>query len=508
MAFLDDVVLGKEQYNDDNFQSETLLMENKLIGSDELTSVMTYLNDFIRDESPFMWLNAGQKGYMTSYTENGVTIPLGGDGSYTWPVMGEVKMHSRIVSHNYSATDRVGSNRQTFDLVMEDGWLKAGWLCTFQDQTVARVYGAPERDGAHWNYKFELISGELGAFIDPTNLIPGKLVREGSYVVAGQLSIGTQSNSQTPMKRTNQISFIRNSDRITGNIANMEIKTFKIPTGDNTSTTFWMPYHYWVWRKKDEINTERFLFKTTEYNKDENGVIHLIDQNAGNKPIPLGASIQQMITAQGNDSTYGLDFTLDYFKATVQSVFYGVPAGRSIALTGYAGEEYMNDFGRAMDTDAFNKGYQIAMGEARILGTGESGITYHDQNIAQYITPKGHRFTLVHMPWLDDAGVSEQVVHPRTSHPISSHSCYYIAQGMTEQGDMNVQIMTQKGRAFMQGIFQGMTPIPPAWGAKGDTTMMQLATERDEASIHTFRSVGANIRDTKYTFWHHAERAA
>lgn len=507
MAYLDDIQLGREKYNDESFQSETLLMESKLTGPDELTSIMTYLNDFIRDESPFMWLNAGQKGYMTSYTENGVTIPLGGDGSYTWPIMGEVKMHSRIVSHNYSAGDRVGSNRQPFQVVMEDGWLKEGWMCTFRDQTVARVCAKPERDGSQWLYEFELTSGDPTKFIDASNLTPGYLVREGSYAVAAQLSIGTESNSQTPMKRTNQISFIRNSDRITGNIANMEVKTFKLPTGDSTTTTYWMPYHYWVWRKKDEINTERFLFKVTEYNKDAEGVIHLVDQNAGNKPIPLGASVQQMIEAQGNEASYGLDFTLDYFKSTVQDVFYGVPAGRSIALTGYSGTGYMDDFGRAMETDIFNKGYQVAMGEARVLGTG-SGITYHDQNIAQYITPQGHRFTLVHMPWLDDAGVSEQVTHPRTGHPISSHSCYYVAQGMTEQGDMNVQLMTQKGRAFMQGIYQGLTQTPPVWGSKGDTSMMQLATERDEASIHTFRSIGANIRDTRYTFWHHSERAA
>lgn len=498
------ITLGRERYNDEGFQSENILTEAGLSGPDQLTSTMTYLNEFIRDESPFMWLNGGQKGYMNSYMDGGNSIPIGGDGRYTWPVMGQVKRHSSIISHGYGANDKPGANRQPFTLIMGDRWLKDGWLCTFRDQTIARVFGNPKPAGTNWEYKFHLIGSDPQASMSITNLTKGNLVREGVYAVANQMSIGTETNSQTPMKRTNQISYIRNSDRITGNIANMEVKTFEFSIDGGGSQKYWMPWHYWVWRKKDEINTERFLFKVTEYNRDADGRIYLTDHNAGGRPIPLGASIQQMIEAQGNEATYGRDFSIDFFKKTVADVFYGMTASNAISLTGYAGEMYMDDFGRAMETDIFNKGYVQAMGDNRVLKT-DGGYMYNDRNIQQYITPKGNRFTLVHMPFLDDAGVSEQARHPRTNKPISSHSAYYIAQGMVEDGDLNVQLLSQKGRAFQQGIYQGMTPLPDMWSGNGDTTMLQLATERDEASIHTFRSIGVNIRDTRYTFWHHSE---
>ena len=494
------IKVGQEYYNSEGFTSENVLTSAGLLEPDELTQAMTYLNTFIKDYSPFMWLNAGQGGF-----NKAGSVELEGDGQYYWNVMGELKEHDTIIGSPYTGSDKPGINLEPFSLHLSSSWIKEGWLIRFRDGYIGRIDDQPIDKGTYWLYKVRPYTVDKGEYCSLDNLRPGNLVRESVYLVPGRFDVGTESNSQTPYKRTNQISKIRWTHRITGNIANKKVATFNLPTGDGgAETKYWIDFDYWFAMHLNEMKTERFLFEESIYNRDANGRISLTDRRSGGEPIMTGASVKQMIEAEGNFSGYGINFTLDYWERTVGDITYGT--NKNIDLIGYCGEMYMDDFSRAIERESSNRGYHETEGDLRVTRT-SSGLSFDSTRFVQYKTRRGDLVTLIHLPFLDNAGTSEQIRHPRTGKPLSSHSCYYIAQGLDDDGTPNVQMISEKGESKVVGIYRGMTNIPNAWGASnsGNMSMIDLATERNEASIHERRSIGVNIRNTKYTFYHFAD---
>lgn len=491
------IKVGQELYNDEGFHSENVLTEAGLLKGDDLTSVLTYLNEHIRNESPFMWLNAGQGGYSSKELE--------GDGQYFWDTIGEIKEHDEIIGSPYSSTDRPGYQGQEFLVYQRSKWIKEGWLVRFKDGTAARVCATPEDKGVHILYKYQLIDPDPTAYCSVSNLTAGNLVREEVYIVPNIHDIGTESNSQTPAKRTNQISKVRFSESITGNIANKKVNWFVFPEemGGDSSTKYWVDYAWWVAQAKNEKKLERFLFEISLYNRDINGRILLKDHRAANQPIMMGASVKQQIHAEGNYSGYGDSFSMNYWERTVGDITYGL--NKSVDIIAYAGTEYMKDFSNAIKRESSYRGYVEAEGLARVTKT-SSGLSFDNMKYTQYKTENGSMITFIHMPFLDAAGVSEQQRHPRTGKPISSHSAYYIMQGLdSDNGSKNVVMISEKGEAKVQGLYRGLTNLPKSWGATGtnsNMSMIDLATERNEASIHERRSVGVQLRDTRYTFHH------
>jgi len=491
------IKVGQEYYNTEGFSSVNDLTASGLITGDVLSQKMTLLNRTIRDRSPFMWLNGGQAGFRTPKE-------LTGDGQYTWAVMGAIKEHDVVIGSPYTTGDKPGKNLEPFIVHMKTNFLKEGHFIVFRDKYIGRIDDAPEDKGTYWVYKVRPYSiADKSAFCSLSNLKAGNLIRQSVYAVPDRLDVGTETNSQTPYKRTNQISKLRHTYRITGNISQKKVVTFEFPLANGGTTTQWVDYDYWTSIAQDEFITERFLFEESEYNRDENGVIRLTDRRSGGEPVPTGASIKQMILAEGNDSSYGIDFTLAYWEKTVGDLNYG--NSKSVDLIGYAGKMYMQDFSRALETASKNNGYVVAEGAARIVKT-SSGLNYDNTNFVQYTTRDGGKVTLIHLPYLDDAGESGQIRHPRTGKPISSHSCFYLGQGVDDNNDPNIQMLCEKGESRVTGIYRGLTNIPTSWGASntGNMSMINLATERNEASIHVRRSIGVNIRDTTNTFYHYS----
>jgi hypothetical protein len=493
------IKVGRERYNSDGFASENILTEAGLLKADELTSVTIFLNDAMRSDSPFMWLNGGQMGFQSDELE--------GDGQFYWQVMGAIKEHDEIVGSPYSGTDKPGYNLQPFIIHLSSTWIKEGWLITFKDGYIGRVSSAPIPKTNYVVYEITPYGTNPSSYCPLSNLTTGNLVREGVYVVPSRLDAGTESNSQTPAKRTNQISKVRFAHRITGNIANKQVVWWEFPKswGGKEGTKYWVDYDYMMTTAQNERKLERFLFEQSTYNRDAQGrfLPNFRDRRSGGEPIMSGASIKEQIYAQGNFASYGNRFTVSYWERTVGEITYGKT--NKLDLIGWAGQMYMEDFSMAIELDSRNRGYERTEGDMRITKT-ESGLEFSNMNYVQYTTRNGHRVTLIHMPYLDAVNRSEQELHPRTGRPLTSHSCYYIAHGLDENGTPNVRLMSEKGEAKVVGIHRGLTNIPKSWGdiPNSELSMMQLSTERNEASIHERRSVGVNILNTENTFHHYS----
>lgn len=502
------VKVGTAFFADGNFHSTNLLSEAGLWKADEIvsTSILTKITQMLEPKSPFMFMNVGN-GQL--WTQGGVELT--GNGQWTWEVAGEFKQHSRIVAFSYTnGTDKPGINNSHFKVCLEDRWMKRGWIIKFEDGYIGRIVQEPKDKGTYWEYLVQGIYPDESYYCSTSNLQIGKYVKEGVYPVSSRLSIGTSDNAQTFPKATDQLGHFRWSERITGNVANAKVTTvsLKLPgSGDGKprEETYWMPYVYTINRALQEYKLAQWLMQDSVYNRDSNGVIRMKDLASGGEPIPMGASMRQKIFSYGNYASYGNKFTMEFFDKTFGDITYNV-SGKKVDFVGHCGTQYADDFHNAIMLLGKNNGFQVALGE-NLIRKGSDGLEYGG-TFRQYITPQGHRLTLMIEPFLDaveDRG--RTITHPRTNKPISSHSCYWLPKGLNNNGMPMVRVMTEKGRAFMHGVYRGFTPLPSEWGGSnqvGTSQLMQLATERDEASVHYWRTIGLQLDNLEYCFYHYS----
>jgi len=87
-------------------------------------------------------------------------------------------------------------------------------------------------------------------------------------------------------------------------------------------------------------------------------------------------------------------------------------------------------------------------------------------------------------------------IHYLTGFPLESHRAVFIDNNSYD-GQMNIQAVAQKGRAFMDGVVNGLTPMPKSVamliGQSGGAASKYLSTEQDKSSYTRMRSSGIQI---------------
>ena len=487
--------VGATHYSDEGIVSANFLMEADLLGKDEMTSLNMELNHYAKDMSPFMWLHGGIKLGSNAYSYK----ELDGDGQYYWEVTGDDKQHEEIIGHSYTTGDLPGMNLAEFTINLKSGFMKQGWFIRFKDGYQARVQTCLDK-GTHWEYILAPYTTDGGA-CSLENLEPGNLVRAGVYAVGKRFDVGTEGNRQTNAKRTNQINTLRHSYPITGSISTKKVKyyVFKESNGGDGKSKYWIDDDFQRQTAIQEQKVERFLFEDAMYNRDENGVIVHTDNRSGGEPVATGASIKQFIEAEGNFATYGNSFTMDMWERTIGDITYGTSG--KLSLMAYCGSKYMEDFSSAIQTEVTKRGFVEKEGDLRVTKM-KSGLSYSQIDFRQYTSRDNTRITLVHLPFLDDPGVTEQALHPRTGKPMSSHSAYYIGEGIDGASKPSISLLAEAGQAKVTGIYSGLTTLPKSWGGGVGQAIKNIATTRNEASFEERRTIGVHLQDPQYAFHH------
>lgn len=479
-------IINPERFDPKGYTDENSLANALLTKPDKINPIITYYMGKDSDMFPLTFLSEGQVGGVKEVD----------DVQYEWDVMGRMKHSDYVVSTPYTSGDKPGLNGTPFKVTFKTKWLIEQHGLVSPNGVFVRIMTKPEQKGNNYEYTLQLKEPDAGNYCSLSELVAGtKWTMVGAATVSESQSMGNRSNIQTPGKRTNQISFIRKSYHIAGNVANKTVEvTFNI---GGKPTMKWMAFEEWTNQMEFKRSCEEHYWYSI-YNRKPDGTIIMKDYDNG-KPIPEGAGVYQ-ICKQANYDTYGLTLPLKKLKNTVGDVMYGATDTSKMQVVLYGGLGFLEDFDAAIKSEAGagGAGFVQALGATQIsAGSPGSHDLVYGAYFGAYKHVDGHTIITKHLPLLDYGARAENSPrHPISGKPLTSHSGIFVDQS-TYDGVKNVQMFTQRGRSLIRGVEKGMTPVPDSWGGNASPL---VSTEQDQSSLHLMASKGVNINRDNHCF--------
>ena len=400
---------------------------------------------------------------------------------YRYPVIGQLDKQDSIATT--IATDQ-GVGHQIFKISFRTRWYPGKYTLRSPRGYQIRLMGEGKPKGQAHEYDAQIVSPSDTAYVPASELKAGTVWGKLFAGVAMEGSTGVFSRATYPSKVKNQIGMIRKSKVFEGNIVNRRIKNIEINAGA-TSLNYWMDWEEWQfmmqWREEAES-----MYWYSEYNRDTNGKIHLLDDNG--KPIPMGSGIREQI---GNRDTYSI-LTANKLHRIARDIFYNVAGAESTNIMMFTGTGGRDMFDRAMKTELANKTYikldsgHFVTGTGRKLALGGYFTTYEHID--------GHTISIAHNPIQDFGPLRNGPTYDGL--PQESYTFYYLDMS-TYEGVPNFRLVTQKDRQLVRRLVPGMATLPASFG--GNNTQF-TASEIDQASIQYMKAGGINISNSESCF--------
>lgn len=476
--------VSRGNFDDRGYSNEETIAHLALSKPAEINSILTYTYGMDDDRFPLTFLTEGQ-GTIGTVDINEV--------EWTWKTMGRMKFNDYVVWFNTSNTTP-GKGGAMFEVEFATHWfIEQYGLIAPDGHTQVRIM-KDLGPGAHggYLYRLQLTSPDANAFVAAANLAVGKYWGMTAPTIPQSYSKGNRSNVMGPGKMKSQLEFHRYSKEIAGNLSNT-IVTYEFKTKGGGTTNLWineeMRQHDITIRVMDE---ERLWF--AEYNRDENGVIALVDPDNGN-PIPHTAGMQQ-ICREANYETYGELLTINKIERSIGDILDKQTDSGTMEVVLAAGKGFMDDFDMAIRNDARAEGFATPLGD-KMIEEYNGGLSY-GKYFRRYKTIDGHIITVKHLAMADKGTLADLDrvngnIHPRTGLPMSSHQAFMIDMS-TYEGVRNVRKVRQKGQIYHQGVIKGLTPIPAAWGAVPTNS---LGTEVDASRYEIKNSYGLQVNNAE-----------
>jgi hypothetical protein len=481
-------------YNTERFTDENVLYKNRLIDPVELSGGLTYLYGKDSEMFPLLSLTDGQSGLVS------VTPKSMNDTQYTWNVMGRMKHTSKVIGLVNASNTTPGSGYSSFEVDFEDNLLLKYHTVTSPDKlSSCRVQGNPVQRGANvYRYTFILMTGTSTAYVNLANFIQGSSWVMGAPVIAMSKSDGTSSNSMAPGKWTNQFGLYRFSKNITGNISN-KVVNIELPVEGGGTSNYWMPFEMNIFEIDRRLMLEERLWNSN-YNRDIYGTIMNKDAETG-EPLPEGAGIKDILKTTNQYETYGT-LTLAKIDSVINKLITNrVDTNSPMELVFYTGSGGIRMLNEAIKNDAVSKGYYEKLGMEEIQN-GSNGFLSYGKYFNQYKTIDGHMFTVKKASLFDNGLFAELDkangrIYKGFAH--ESYNMFLLDHSRTNDGARNIELVAEKGREIMTGVYKGMTNLPPAWEAMGAGKL--ISTKKDEASYEVIVSQGIAMRNYTTSYW-------
>lgn len=474
-------IIYHDKFDGNGFTNENSLANALLTKPDKLNPVITHLAGDETKKFPLTFMTEGQKGGYKTIEMN--------DIQHEWDVIGRMKQGDKLVSHQYAAGDKPGINYSPFFITFHSNWLKVDHMLRSPNGVQARVMKRPEQVANGWSYMLQLNSTDPSEYCALSELTAGYVwTMTGGAPVSESSSLGNESNVMMPGKKRNQISVLRKSYRWGGNLKNKTVEVqFNI---DGQKTSYWMPFEEWqhmiAWKQSCE---EHYWF--SKYNRQPDGSIALKDYN-NQLPIPTGAGVEAQIA---NKDTYSF-LTYKKVKETVGDVMYGATDTGAMKVVLYTGIGGLEEFSDAMTEKAST--FTQIIGDKFVKGDDRN--LYLTGFFTKFKHIDGHEIEVRHLPLLDYGSVAEgSLKHPVSGKPLSSYNMYFVDQS-TYDGEPNVKMVSQKGRSMIRGVVRGMSPMNMKADGSDFSGNDQIATEKDENSIHFLSAKGVSIRRNNHCF--------
>ena len=385
-------VVVHETFDGNGFTTNNSLAQMRLTKADTLNPVITHLVGSVSKRFPLTFLTEGQQG--------GTRVEGIEDIEYNWPVMGRLKQSDAVISHEYASNAEIGKYGAIFEVTFKSNWLKQQHIIISPNGIQARIVDKPTKVGQGYKYRLQLIYREDSEFCPASELLVNtRWSMTGGAPVSEAYSSGNESNKQAPGKIKNQISILRKSYEIGGNISNRTVEfQFNI---NGTTTNYWMPWEEYQHELQFKEACEEHLW-WSKYNRNSQGQITTIDQETG-FAIPIGAGIDDQIP---NKDTYGF-LTTTKLKNTIGDVLYGASDTDAMNVVLYTGIGGAREFDESIKGEAngSRSGWDVLLSGnvADKFVTGSAG--GHNLAFGAYFTTyrhvDGHTITLKSLPLLD-----------------------------------------------------------------------------------------------------------
>lgn len=475
-------LLYSETFQGNGFTNENSLVQALLTQPDNIDPIITHLMGKASKRFPLSFLSEGQGGEGKMAGSVGLN-----DIQFTYDVMNLLDKPDVVVSTPYTTGDKAGLNVTPFYITFKTNWLKVQHTIESPNGKQARVLERPTRDGLYWRYKLELYTNDPADYVPLSELAPGtKWGMVGGANVSQSLSFGNESNVVTPGKMKNQMSVLRKSYRLGGNISNKTvICQFDI---DGKKSNLWINFEHWQHMMNWKEHMEEHSWYSV-YNRLPDGSILNKDPETG-LPITRMAGLLDQIP---NEDTYAF-LTAKKLKNTVRDVMFGATDTGAMDVVLFTGIGGMEEFDNAIKEEA--AGFTQVIGDKFIRGAGGNLIL--GGYFKQYETVDGHVITVKHLPLLDQGGRARIAPkHPITGLPMTSYDMYFVDLS-TYDGARNLQMYHEKGRSMITGLHQGMAALPPQ--LTGNSLNLNLATEQDISSVHFMATKGILLRRNTHSF--------
>ena len=453
--------LYEDVFNADGMTDENSLANALLTQPDVLSPVITHLSGREDKRFPLSFLTEGMGN-----------VKYINDVEYDYPVMGRLNK-SVICIDNSSITVTTGT------VTFAERWFVKNYIVEFgnADNTQVRIVGDPTKTDGGWKYNVELVSSDPSQSVDADDLVNVQAVQLfAANAFSG--SRGNESNWVAPSKMRNQISLIRKSYRYEGNMPD-RVVNFEFNVGGR-STNLWYDFeeyqHMLRWKEECEL-----AMWYSRYNRDNNGLIHLRDENG--KAIPLGSGVIEQIP---NVDTYST-LTAAKLKGVVRDALYGASDAAQMNIVLFTGLGGMEEFDNAMKDELVNASYIKNTDPSTFVGGSGRNLSLGGF-FTQYQHIDGHTITVRHLPLFDHGAralASER--HPVTGLPLESYRMIFLDMS-TYDGESNVSMVTRKNRELVRWAVAGAT-VPPGFGGNA-----LRATDVDGSAVHFLKEAGISIR--------------
>lgn len=488
LPFNQDLKISEETYNDNGFSSRVLLANARMAAPSVINSAITYAYGSGADY--------GSKNFPILFNLDGMNRKKAIsslDLAYYAYMYGKPKTTTNI-ARRYPNQPQAGKNGALFKLVFKDKLfmrnqiIYAGGL---QKKVSVQIYGDPKNIGGEWEYQAKIVSRSLTAYV-PNEFLERGAVWSGGVVKVGlERSRGTDHRQpQTPFKLRNQLSLIRRSYNLAGNVANKKIVLDMVVDGKKMSLwTDWEMYYNDLLFKQEK--NEDLIFST--YNADKDGVIHNVDSDTG-EVVPSGMGLWEQIpnTLEYNFMT---ERKVDDF---ISVMFYnnqmtGNKQSGEYVIVG--GEGLLQEIDRAMKRSS--SGF-LTLSDKFVRGKDNMNLQY-GAYFTEYLHASGRVIKFVHDPTFDNGALAKS----SPNHPIDTHRSIMSYCGMaldfstvdvngkngkTSQ-ESNIMYLYEEGREYEEWYVLGGAPMPEMNMAM----YKSRATDIDASGVHMMCTQGIHL---------------
>lgn len=462
--------LYQDFYNDEGFSSVNHMSKALQYQSEMLSPVVTHLY--------FTSKEYGSRNFPLTFLTEGMNNKKSIRSiDYTQPILGKPKKVSTIAKQSYNnVTDTPGIGFGDFKLTFSDRYFYKSLVIMSPDKNIqARIVSEPEKKGEFYEYTCRMVTDSAIAFIPVKHLNAG--VRWGRIIpkVGIESSKGVEHRSYSPGKMTNQLSLVRDTYKIAGNVEN-KIMVVEIQA-DGKKFKFWTQWELYLrqleWKEKCETDLWYSL-----YNKDENGVIHDRDDDS-NEVVPQGAGVLQQIP---NEDTYSF-LTSNKLTQIIRDVFFGTSDATKRQVDVFTGTGGLDEADSAMKNAA--SGFTLV--DSKIVSGEGFDLTFGGY-FKTFRHIDGHTVNFRYLPMMD-TGVAAETSdrHPVSGLPLESYNFYFIDMSVYD-GEANLKYVSEAGRENIEFVVPGAT-VP-----QGYAQMDLRASDVDASSVQWMKSQGILIR--------------